>query len=55
MLPARLLRKTTRVEHMVQNGDVFSFQLRDEEIKRIDKLNVGKRFAWKGLDPDTVE
>lgn len=52
---AHVIPKSTRPERMAENAGVFGFRLSAKEVKAIDALHEGKRFAWKGLDPDTVE
>jgi len=47
--------KSTKPHRMAENGAIFNFQLSSAQVKAIDALNINKRFAWKGLDPDTVE
>lgn len=52
---ALVVPKSTKRERMVENGKIFSFKLTQDEVHAIDKLHTGTRFAWKGLDPDSVE
>ncbi|CAE7349884.1 ytbE, partial [Symbiodinium necroappetens] len=47
--------KSVRPERMKENAGVFNFKLSSAEMKAIDALHTGTRYAWKGLDPDTVE
>ncbi|CAE8643441.1 unnamed protein product [Polarella glacialis] len=49
-----VIPKSTRPERMAENAGVFSFKLSSKEVKAIDELNAGTRYAWKGLDPDTI-
>merc|ERR1719235_3065452 len=49
-----VIPKSTKPERMRENCSVFDFKLSVEEVRAIDSMNLGKRFAWKGLDPDTV-
>ncbi|CAJ1399416.1 unnamed protein product [Effrenium voratum] len=50
-----IIPKSVRPERMKQNADVFGFKLSAAEMKAIDALHTGARYAWKGVDPDTVE
>ena len=50
-----VIPKSTRAERMEENSGIFKFQLTPEEVCAIDALHQGKRFAWKGLDPDSIE
>eukprot|EP00927_Polykrikos_kofoidii_P068142 TRINITY_DN63521_c0_g1_i1.p1 TRINITY_DN63521_c0_g1~~TRINITY_DN63521_c0_g1_i1.p1 ORF type:complete len:376 (-),score=81.69 TRINITY_DN63521_c0_g1_i1:39-1097(-) len=52
---AVVIPKSARAERMQENSGVFGFNLTAKEVSAIDKLNSGTRFAWKGLDPDTVK
>jgi len=52
---ALVVPKSTKRERIVENGDIFGFKLTSSEVSAIDKLHTGTRFAWKGLDPDSVE
>lgn len=36
--------KTTNLQHMIDNFDVFDFSLTDDEMKKIDALNKDKRY-----------
>jgi len=47
--------KSVRAERVKENAGVFKFKLSASEMKAIDKLNTGTRYAWKGLDPDTIK
>lgn len=47
--------KSVRQERVVENAGVFKFKLSAGEMKAIDKLHTGTRYAWKGLDPDTIK
>merc|ERR1719436_425695 len=50
-----VIPKSTRAERMEENAAIFNFELTPEEVRAIDGLHANKRFAWKGLDPDTIE
>merc|ERR1712066_127849 len=50
-----IVPKSVRMERVQENAGIFSFKLSAAEMKAIDKLNTGTRYAWKGLDPDTIE
>lgn len=52
---AHVIPKSSRPERMRENGSLFSFKLEPSEVSAIDKMHSGCRYAWKGLDPDTVE
>lgn len=47
--------KSVRPERMKENADVFKFKLSTKEVAAIDALNKNTRYAWKGLDPDTIK
>jgi diketogulonate reductase-like aldo/keto reductase len=47
--------KSVREERVAENKGIFGFKLSAGEMKAIDKLHNGTRFAWKGLDPDTIK
>ncbi|KAI8913024.1 NADP-dependent oxidoreductase domain-containing protein [Powellomyces hirtus] len=49
-----ILPCSTNVEHILENAALWSFQLTDDHISQLDSLDKGKRFAWKGVDPDTI-
>lgn len=51
---AVVIPKSMRPERMAENAALFNFHLTPAQVKAIDKLHTGTRFAWKGLDPDTV-
>eukprot|EP00913_Durusdinium_trenchii_P020030 g18826.t1 len=40
---------------MMENANVFGFKLSSSEMKALDGLHTGTRYAWKGVDPDTVQ
>jgi len=46
--------KSTKAHRMAENAGIFDFSLTKKEINAIDALNQNKRFAWKGLDPDSI-
>jgi len=52
---ALIVPKSSKVERINENAQLYSFSLTAEEVQAIDKLNQNKRFSWKGLDPDTIE
>lgn len=41
--------KTTNPKHMVENFDIFDFELTDEEMDKIRSLDCGKRFFHMNL------
>jgi diketogulonate reductase-like aldo/keto reductase len=47
--------KSVRAERVAENAGVFGFKLSSGEMKAIDKLHNGSRYAWKGLDPDSIK
>lgn len=47
--------KSTHSKRIVENAQVFDMQLKASEMKAIDDLHTGTRYAWKGLDPDTIK
>eukprot|EP00928_Gymnodinium_smaydae_P088852 TRINITY_DN72896_c0_g1_i1.p1 TRINITY_DN72896_c0_g1~~TRINITY_DN72896_c0_g1_i1.p1 ORF type:complete len:353 (-),score=78.85 TRINITY_DN72896_c0_g1_i1:75-1133(-) len=47
--------KSVRAVRVAENAKLFGFKLSAAEVKAIDSLHTGTRYAWKGLDPDTVE
>ncbi len=44
--------KSINKERIVQNADIYDFELSDEEMKQIDDLNEDRRF---GADPDNFD
>ncbi|MGO1434827.1 MAG: aldo/keto reductase [Canibacter sp.] len=44
--------KTSSIERLQQNADIFSFTLNDEEMHRVDQLDANVRL---GGDPETYE
>ena len=36
-----------------ENVGLFDFALAPEQMETMNKLNVGKRLTWKGVDPDS--
>lgn len=52
---AVVIPKSTKAHRMQENADLFDFKLTSKQVAAIDALNENKRFAWKGLDPDSVE
>lgn len=50
-----IVPKSVRKERVVENAGVFKFKLTASEMKAIDALNTGTRYAWKGLDPDSIK
>lgn len=47
--------KSTHIERMQQNFDVFDFTLTDEEMKKILALNEGESLFFNHRDPKTVD
>lgn len=52
---AMVVPKSCNPKRIAENAQVFGFSLSAAEVKAIDALHSGSRFAWKGLDPDTVK
>eukprot|EP00929_Paragymnodinium_shiwhaense_P108917 TRINITY_DN75273_c0_g1_i1.p1 TRINITY_DN75273_c0_g1~~TRINITY_DN75273_c0_g1_i1.p1 ORF type:complete len:350 (-),score=78.39 TRINITY_DN75273_c0_g1_i1:154-1203(-) len=52
---ACVVPKSTKAHRLAENADIFKFSLTKKEVTAIDNLNKNKRFAWKGLDPDTIK
>jgi len=46
--------KSTKASRMAENAGVFGFKLTKREVEAIDALHTNTRYAWKGLDPDTI-
>lgn len=44
--------KSVRAERIAENADIFDFELGEEDIREIDRLNQNKRF---GADPDNFD
>ncbi len=47
--------KTTHVERMEQNFNVFDFKLTDEDMEKISKLDTNKSLFFNHQDPEMVE
>jgi len=50
-----IVPKSVKAERIAENAGIFGFKLSAGEVKAIDALHTGTRYAWKGLDPDTVQ
>ena len=50
-----VIPKSTHMERMAQNIDVFDFALTDEEMKRLRALDEGESLFFSHYDPETVE
>ena len=50
-----VIPKSTHMERMAQNIDVFDFALTDEEMKRLRALDEGESLFFSHYDPKTVE
>ena len=48
-----VIPKSRKAERIQENSGVFDFALSSEQMMKINKLNIGKRLTWKGVDPDT--
>ena len=40
-----VIPKSSNPKRMKENSEIFDFQLTDEDMKKISKLNTGKRYA----------
>lgn len=47
--------KSVKKERIVENFDVFSFELDGEDMERISKLDTGKSCFLDHRDPETVK
>lgn len=52
---ALVIPKSVKPHRMKENGGSVSFRLSKGEVDAISKLDRGQRYAWKGLDPDTIK
>ena len=50
-----LIPKSTHIERMEQNFDIFDFELSEEEMKRIADLDESESAFFSHYDPETVE
>lgn len=50
-----LIPKSTHLNRMEENFDIFNFQLDDEDMKKIEALDTGKSLFFSHSDPKTVE
>lgn len=50
-----IVPKSVKAERIAENAGIFGFKLSAGEMKAIDALHTGTRYAWKGLDPDTIK
>ena len=50
-----LIPKSTHIERMEQNFDVFDFELSEEDMKRIADLDESESAFFSHYDPETVE
>lgn len=50
-----VIPKSTHKERMIENFNVFDFQLTNEEITEIEKLDTKESLFFSHYDPDTVE
>ena len=46
-----IIPKTSKVENLKLNFDLFNFELSNEDMAAIDALNENKKFCW---DPSTI-
>jgi len=47
--------KSSNPKRIKENADIFGTKLTKKEMKVIDALHTGTRYAWKGLDPDKIK
>ncbi len=47
--------KSTNIERMKENFDVFDFELTDDDMKNINNLDTGKSLFFDHRDPEMVE
>jgi diketogulonate reductase-like aldo/keto reductase len=50
-----IIPKSTHVERMEQNLDIYDFDLTDAEMKQIDGLDTGHSVFFDHNDPETVK
>ena len=50
-----VIPKTVRKERMIQNFDIFNFELSEEDMKEILKLDKKKSLFLSHVDPETVK
>ena len=50
-----VIPKSTHIERMKENFDVFDFALSDEDISRIRELDGGKSIFIDHQDPETAK
>ena len=50
-----IIPKSTHVERMEQNLDIYDFDLTDDEMKQIDGLDTGHSVFFDHNDPETVK
>ena len=50
-----IIPKTVRKERMIQNFDVFNFELSEEDMKEILKLDKKESLFLSHYDPETVK
>jgi 2,5-diketo-D-gluconate reductase A len=50
-----IIPKSTHKERMIQNRDIFDFELDAEDLKKIEELDTGKSLFFSHYDPSTVE
>ncbi len=50
-----VIPKSTHKDRMIQNFDVFDFQLSEEDMAAIRKLDEGESLFFSHYDPETVE
>eukprot|EP00400_MALV-I_sp_L67-5_P000871 gene871-784_t len=46
--------KSAHAARRSENADLFSFELTEAELKRLDGENCDARFCWKGERPDSI-
>jgi len=50
-----IIPKSTHKERMIQNIEIFDFELGTDDLKKIEELDTGKSLFFSHYDPSTVE
>ena len=46
-----VIPKSTKEEHIVGNFDIFDFLISEEDMERLNSMNIDKHYCW---DPSLV-